>query len=709
MKDYLIEKMITLKARYAEVNRILAEEAADKEPSFIAKLSKELSVIEEPVSLFAQYEKNEEQLEEAKEMIKESDPELKLLGQEEFDRITAEQKDLYNRMQVSILPKDENDSMNIIVEIRGAVGGEEADLFAGDLYRMYLKYADAQHWKVQLIDDSPTTLGGYSSVSFMIKGKNVYSRLKFESGSHRVQRVPKTETNGRIHTSTATVLVMPETPAVDVVINPADLQIDTYRSQRRGGKGITGINTNVELYSARVLDENNSAPTSRVIEAIYWAIDHNVNIINMSFGMKEDSQALHNAIKDAYNAGILLIAAAGNTSQVEYPAAYEEVVAVGAVDSDGIVCDNSAKGDEIELVAPGEKIASTGGYEGILISSGTSMAAPHVTGLASLLWQKDMSMSSEFIRSLLKASANNYGDTKSYGYGLIDCKYADKIYASFKEKYSKNGTASNVEQYNNTAVVTTLAENTYVEGSWNTAEHQGFIGTPGKLTSANISEIKQGIVFPDKKGGIIQGVKKNPAFHGARNYVLNSIYLSYIARDGKIQEASKYFDSDIINANKNILDDMYNKLTQCGNSITGRYFLWGIALHNLTDTYAHQAYIRNPYNNQWYFLIHPDSDKVGCPGHLVGSDNPYIARGRFDSTQISATLGLTELLNGNAWTFRVYEHSGYFQSYYSREMDGFEYYHWEFKLKNLYKNAREVDFGAGYSNVLKQATYGSVK
>lgn len=215
--------------------------------------------------------------------------------------------------------------------------------------------------------------------------------------------------------------------------------------------------------------------------------------------MKEDSQALHNAIKDAYNAGILLIAAAGNTSQVEYPAAYEEVVAVGAVDSDGIVCDNSAKGDEIELVAPGEKIASTGGYEGILISSGTSMAAPHVTGLASLLWQKDMSMSSEFIRSLLKASANNYGDTKSYGYGLIDCKYADKIYASFKEKYSKNGTASNVEQYNNTAVVTTLAENTYVEGSWNTAEHQGFIGTPGKLTSANISEIKQGIVFPDKK------------------------------------------------------------------------------------------------------------------------------------------------------------------------------------------------------------------
>ena len=212
--------------------------------------------------------------------------------------------------------------------------------------------------------------------------------------------------------------------------------------------------------------------------------------------MNEDSQALHNAIKDAYNAGILLIAAAGNTSQVEYPAAYEEVVAVGAVDSDGIVCDNSAKGDEIELVAPGEKIASTGAFWGKLVCSGTSMAAPHVTGLASLLWQKDINMSSDFIRSLLKASANNYGDRISYGYGLIDCKYADKIYASFKEKYLQR--TSSVEEYNNTAVITTLDKNTYVEGSWDTMIHKELVST-NRLTSAEVNVIKEGIVYPDKK------------------------------------------------------------------------------------------------------------------------------------------------------------------------------------------------------------------
>lgn len=247
MKDYLLEKMKALQERFREINRILAEETADKEPSYIAKLAKELSMIEEPVGLYNAYLSHEGQMAEAQEMMRDSDPELKMLGQEEYDRLLSEQKDLYKRMEVSILPKDENDSKNIIVEIRGAVGGEEADLFAGDLYRMYLKYADAKRWKVQLIDESPTTLGGYSNVSFMIKGKDVYSRLKFESGSHRVQRVPKTETNGRIHTSTATVLVMPETPAVDISINPADLQIDTYRSQGAGGQNVNKTESAVRI------------------------------------------------------------------------------------------------------------------------------------------------------------------------------------------------------------------------------------------------------------------------------------------------------------------------------------------------------------------------------------------------------------------------------------------------------------------------------
>ena len=239
------ERLEAIEEKYLEITQKLSDPEVLKDIKKVAELSKEQASLKDPYEAYQKLKKIEEDLEESKELVK--DPELGDFAKEEITRLTAEEEELEKDIEVMLLPKDPNDDKNVIVEIRGAAGGDEANIFAGDLYRMYTKYAEKQGWKIEVLTEEHSDAGGFPLVEFMVKGNMVYSKLKYESGSHRVQRVPVTETQGRVHTSTATVLVMPEAEEVDVDINPSDLRIDVYRSSGAGGQGVNTTDSAVRI------------------------------------------------------------------------------------------------------------------------------------------------------------------------------------------------------------------------------------------------------------------------------------------------------------------------------------------------------------------------------------------------------------------------------------------------------------------------------
>ena len=232
----MIERLNAIEERYRKLQEELSNPEIYSDMEKMKNLSKESSDLEETVSTYERYKTVLKNIADDKEMLK--DPDMGELAKEELVALEEERVKLEEKLEVLLIPKDPNDGKNVIVEIRGAAGGDEANIFAGDLYRMYSRYAEKQGYKTEIIDLEEGAAGGFSQIEFMVKGDGAYSKLKYESGSHRVQRVPETESQGRIQTSTATVLVMPEVEDVSIEINPNDLRIDVYCASGHGGQGV---------------------------------------------------------------------------------------------------------------------------------------------------------------------------------------------------------------------------------------------------------------------------------------------------------------------------------------------------------------------------------------------------------------------------------------------------------------------------------------
>ena len=248
MKDSVIRKLEGLLERNEEVLALLSDAGVIADQERFRALSKEYSQLEDVVRTFKSFQQAEEDLESAKEMMEEDDAELKEMAQEEFKAAKATISSLEDELQILLLPKDPNDDNNCFVEIRAGAGGDEAAIFAGDLFRMYSKYAEGKRWQLEVMNTNEGEHGGFKEVIAKISGEGVYGKMKFESGGHRVQRVPETESQGRVHTSACTVVVMPEIPESEAIeINKADLKVDTFRASGAGGQHVNKTDSAIRI------------------------------------------------------------------------------------------------------------------------------------------------------------------------------------------------------------------------------------------------------------------------------------------------------------------------------------------------------------------------------------------------------------------------------------------------------------------------------
>ena len=242
--DKMMLRLANMAKRYDEINSLLINGSFSDNREY-AKLSKEQSLLQAPVEAYHQLVGVMDQIKDTESLL--SDHELREMAEMELAELKEKEQKLIDHLEILLIPKDPNDECNVIFEIRGAAGGDEGNIFAGDLYRMYTRYAESKGWKIELYDAEESEAGGFAQISFLMKGKEVYKEMKFESGAHRVQRVPKTESAGRVHTSTATVLALPDVDDADIDINPEDLIIETHRASGAGGQHINKTDSAVRI------------------------------------------------------------------------------------------------------------------------------------------------------------------------------------------------------------------------------------------------------------------------------------------------------------------------------------------------------------------------------------------------------------------------------------------------------------------------------
>jgi peptide chain release factor 1 len=243
----MLDKLKGVEERFQELEKLLSEPDVVKQRDTYQKYAREHADLSQVVSVFREYKANQSEIDGSLELLNDSDPEIKAMAREEIDRLTSVNEALEKELSTLLVPRDPLDGKNVILEIRAGTGGDEAGLFAADLYKMYSRYAEDRGWRMEVMSHNVTGVGGLKEIAAMVHGKGAYSRLKFESGTHRVQRVPTTETQGRVHTSAVTVAVLPEAEEVDVHVEPGDLKIDVYRSTGPGGQSVNTTDSAVRI------------------------------------------------------------------------------------------------------------------------------------------------------------------------------------------------------------------------------------------------------------------------------------------------------------------------------------------------------------------------------------------------------------------------------------------------------------------------------